>query len=255
MNSLTLFVNKYSLIHRLDPLTKLLYVFVSIAVTYILPIHAFVIIVTATSLTMLLIGKVFRKILPILAVSIVLIISIIIVQGLFHPDNVTVLFSVGGITLYKEGLSYALLLTLRVINMLSAFGVLILTTMPDELIDRLIRKGMSLKIGYILLSVLQIIPQMQATMGKITDAQRSRGMETQGNLLVRIKAFFPLISPVILNSLNDTRERAIALEIRGFSTKGRKTFLHITKHYRFQRFIQFGLIAVFIGSMIWRIWR
>lgn len=255
MNALTLYVDKDSLIHRMDPLTKLLYVFVSIAVTYILPFHVFVFSVTAISLAMLIIGRVFLKILPIIAVSIVLIISIIIVQGIFHPDNVTVLFSVWGITFYKEGLSYALLLTLRVINMLSAFGVLILTTMPDEMIERLIRKGMSPKVGYIFLSVLQIIPQMQATMGKITDAQRSRGMETEGNLLVRIRAFFPLISPVILNSLNDTRERAIALEIRGFSTKGSKTFLHITKHYRYQRIIQYGLIAVFIGSIIWRIWR
>lgn len=254
MKSLTLYVDKDSLIHRMDPLTKLLYAFVSIAVTYILPFHTMVFTVVAISLSMLIIGKVFRKIIPIIAVSIVLIISIIIVQGLFHPDNVTILFTIGGITFYKEGLSYALLLTLRVINMLCAFGVLILTTLPDELIERLIKRGMSPKMGYVFLSVLQIIPQMKATMGKITDAQRSRGMETEGNLLVRIKAFFPLISPVILNSLNDTRERALALEIRGFSAKREKTFLKLTKHYRYRRIIQYGLIAACIGSVIWRIW-
>ena len=43
-------------------------------------------------------------------------------------------------------------------------------------------------------------------------------------LLARIKSFIPLLGPVVLNSLNDTRERAIALEIRGFSAKGRKLF-------------------------------
>ena len=62
------------------------------------------------------------------------------------------------------------------------------------------------------------------TMHTITDAQRSRGMETEGNLLVRIKAFLPLISPVVMSALTATRERAIALEVRGFGVKGTKTW-------------------------------
>lgn len=253
MSSMSLYVDKQSLIHNMDPLTKLLYVIVSIAVTYILPIHEFVGIVAGVSLLLLFLGKVFRKILPIITASIFLIISIIIVQGIFHPDNENVLFSIGGIAFYKEGLSYALLLTLRVINMLSAFGVLILTTKPNEFIERLIKLGLSPKIGYVFLSVLQIIPQMRATMGKITDAQRSRGMETEGNLLMRIKAFFPLIGPVIFNSLITTRERSIALEMRGFNINGKKTFLNETKQYHYQKIIQFFLIGVLFGSIIWRI--
>lgn len=253
MNSMTLYVERDSIIHKMDPLTKLLYVIVSIAATYILPIHEFVFVMTALTLLLLVMGKVFRKILPIIAISILLIISIIIVQGIFHPDNATVLFSIGSIAFYKEGLSYALLITLRVINMLSAFGVLILTTRPDELVERLIKKGMSPKIGYIFLSIFQLIPQMQATMGKITDAQRSRGMETEGNLFVRVKAFFPLLGPVVLNSLNDTRERAIALEMRGFNRKGEKTFLNKTLVYRYQRIIQLLLFIILIGTVIWRI--
>lgn len=251
--SMTLYVDKNSLIHKMDPLTKLMYVIVSIAITYIMPDHLFVLTVTLISLLMLTIGKVFRKIVPIIAISIILIISIIIVQGAFHPDNETVLFSIGAFSFYKEGLSYGLLLTLRVINMLCAFGILILTTKPDELVERLIKIGMSPKIGYVILSVLQIIPQMQATVGKITDAQRSRGMETEGNLLVRMKAFIPLIGPVVLNSLNDTRERAIALEMRGFNMKNKKTFLNETKFYRYQGVIQLLLILIFAGTIVWRI--
>lgn len=252
MSSMTLYVDRHSYIHRMDPLTKLLFVFVSIAVTYILPTHLLVIIVTSVTYVMLIAGKVIWKMIPIVAISIVLIISIIIVQGLFHPENEHALFSAWGVTFYKEGLSYALLLTLRVINMLGAFGVLILTTKADELMERLIQKGMSPKLGYIFLSVLQLIPQMRVTMGKITDAQASRGLETKGNIFIRMKAFIPLIGPVILNSLNDTRDRAIALEMRGFDTKGKRTFLNESKMYRYQRIIQLVLIIVLISSIVWR---
>ena len=253
MKSMTLYVERNSAIHKIDPLSKLLFAFISIAITYIISNFEVVLSVTLFSVFLLLIGKVFRKIIPIIGVSIMLIISIVIVQGLFHPESKTPIFELGIIVFYKEGLAYAFLLSMRVINMLCAFGVVILTTKPDELVEALIRKGMSPKIGYIFLSVLQIIPQMRATMGKITDAQRSRGMETEGSLWIRIKAFFPLIGPVVLNSLNDTRERAIALEIRGFSAKRKKTFLNEAKVYPYPQLIKVILVGVFVLAIGWRI--
>ncbi|KXG44538.1 energy-coupling factor transporter transmembrane protein EcfT [Tepidibacillus infernus] len=253
MSSMTLYVEKDSVIHKVAPLTKVLYVMVSIAITYIIPELEFVLSVAMTSLLILILGKVFRKILPALGLSMILIISIIVVQGFFHPENQTVLFSIGAVTFFKEGLSIAALITLRVMNMIMSFGILILTTKHDEMVEDMIKKGLSPKIGYVFLSVLQLIPQMRGTMEKITDAQRSRGMETEGNLLVRMKAFFPLIGPVVLNSLNSTRERAIALEVRGFNTGIKKTFLNETKKYSYQKTIQVILWTALIAAIVWRI--
>ena len=172
MKNMTLFVKKDSVIHHVDPLSKLLFVFVSIAMTYILPNHFVVLSVFAFTVLLLIFGKVFKYILPVISVSVVLILSIIIVQGFFHPDRSTVVFTIGSLPIYKEGFSFAVLLTLRVLNMVCAFGVLMLTTKPDDLVESLINKGISPKIGYVLLSVLQVIPQMIAMTGKITDAQR-----------------------------------------------------------------------------------
>jgi energy-coupling factor transport system permease protein len=252
MKSMTLYVDRHSLIHEIDPITKIIYVLLSVLITYIISDYKVVLVVATISLGVLLVGKVLRKIIPIIGLSLLLIISMIIVQGIFHPENVTPLFNIGKIVFYKEGMEYALLLTLRVINMLSAFGVLVLTTKPDELIETLIQKGMSPKFGYVFLSVLQIIPQMRVTMEKITDAQRSRGMETEGNLWVRVKAFFPLIGPVVLSSLNETRERAIALEVRGFNAKGKKTFLNVEKEYPYRKKVRAFIIIVFLCMIIWR---
>ena len=250
---MTLYVQKDSVIHDVDPLTKLLFVFISIALTYIIPSHPFVFGVLLFTLFLLLAGKVLKYILPVIALSMLLIMSIIIVQGFFHPDRATVLFEIGPLTIYKEGFAFALLLTLRIINMVCAFGVLILTTKPDNLVESLIHKGMSPKIGYVLLSVLQIIPQMMSMTSKITDAQRARGMETEGKLLTRIKSFIPLLGPVVLNSLNDTRERSIALEIRGFNAKGTKTFLNETIHYKYGFMLKILLVCILIVATVWRI--
>lgn len=252
MNNMTLYVKKDSPIHTIDPLTKLLFAFYSIILTYILSNHLPVLLILLTTFIVLLTGKVFKYILPVIGVSFLLIISIIIVQGFFHPSRATVLFEVGPITIYKEGFSIAFLIALRVINMVAAFGVLILTTKPDDLVNALLHKGLSPRFGYVLLSVLQIIPQMVSLTGKITDAQRARGMETEGSLWLRFKSFIPLLGPVVLNSLNETRERSIALEIRGFNAKGKRTYLREIEIYRHSQSLKILMTVVFMSVIVWR---
>ena len=253
MNFMTLYVDKDSPIHRLDPLVKLLYVVAAIAMTYILPGPLYIAGVLFVTLLLLVMGKVFRNSLPILTLSMFLIFSLVIVQGFFHPDNVTELFAVGPVVFYEEGLYVALVLVLRVLVMISSFSVLILTTSPDEMVERLIKKGMSPRIGHVILSVLQLVPQMRATTNKITDAQRSRGMETEGSLQTRIKAFFPLMGPVVLNSLNETKERSIALEMRGFGSSTKKTFLNDEKQYPYNKLLAGLIIGIVILGIVWRV--
>ncbi|WP_033828854.1 energy-coupling factor transporter transmembrane component T family protein [Bacillus andreraoultii] len=253
MKSMTLYVEKDTPIHKIDPITKIFFAIIASILPYILPFHSVALIVMFISITILVIGKVFRKIIPLIGLSMFLIISLVIIQGLFRPDNVTPLFEIGPITFYKEGLSFGLLLMMRVVNLLCAFGVLILTTKPDEMIEALIKRGMSPKIGYVIGSVLQLIPQMSATIGTIKDAQRSRGLETEGSLFVRMKAFLPLIGPVIMNSLISTRERSIALEVRGFNSKQTKTFLHEAREFKYAKFIQALLIIILLCAILWRI--
>ena len=115
------------------------------------------------------------------------------------------------------------------------------------------RRGFSPRFGYVFISLFQLIPQMTEKMATITDAQKSRGMETEGNLLVRMKAFLPLISPVIMSSFIDTKERAIALEVRGFNAKNRKTFLNEQHTTTLDKVIQGFLILGIVGAIGWRI--
>ena len=93
-----------------------------------------------------------------------------------------------------------------------------------------------------------------ATKDVIADAQRSRGMETEGNLLVRIKAFLPLISPVVMSALTATRERAIALEVRGFGAKGLKTWMHPHQKTKADRIFSWLCIAGLILALAGRIY-
>ena len=94
-------------------------------------------------------------------------------------------------------LLFALHIGCNVLNMLLSFAILVLSAKPSELVEELEKRGFSRRMVYIITSVFQIVPQMTGTMNTITDAQRSRGLETEGSLLTRAKAFLPLISPVV----------------------------------------------------------
>lgn len=253
MRAMSLYVEKDSIIHRIDPVSKMVYIIAAIFIPIIAPSRIAAYGALILSILVLLAGKVFRRVIPLISFSMIVLLSIIVIQGLFRPGNITPLFSIGKITVYREGLDYALGICIRVITILCSFAVLVLTTKPSDLIESLVRRGLSPRFGYVLSSVLQIIPQMTSTMGTIMDAQRSRGMETEGRLLTRIKAFFPLIGPVVMNSLINTRERAMALEVRAFNSKSKKTFLYEEQKSPYNKLVQWILIGLIIISIVWRI--
>lgn len=87
------------------------------------------------------------------------------------------------------------------------------------------KAGMSPKASYVVLSTLQMVPVLKKKSETIMNAQKARGVETEGNLIVRAKVFVPTIIPLVLSSITGTEERALTLEARGFSSGIRPTHL------------------------------
>lgn len=86
----------------------------------------------------------------------------------------------------------------------------------------------------------------------ISDAQRARGIETEGSIWVRMKAFIPMMGPLVLTSIQQTDERVLTLEARGFSAPIRKTAYYSVKKTAVDYFLVLlcllGLIAYFVGG-------
>ena len=253
MKSISLYQNKGTWLNRLHPYTKLLYILAAILIPVIGgKIWLFPVLIVC-SLCLLASGKVLKSALPLVAFSFTLIVVIFLIQGLFYRGNEHALLSLGSVSFYREGVLYATRISLNILNMLLSFAVFVLTTSPQELVDELEKSGFSPKFGYIINSIFQILPQMMSTKDTITDAQRSRGMETEGKLSVRMKAFLPLISPVVMSSLINTRERAIALEVRGFGRKQKKTWLEERPKNKADVPCGILCVAALVLVIVWRV--
>lgn len=251
----SLYAPRDSGLHRLHPLTKLVLVFFLLVSGLLLPgvwgtYVVFLLIIVPLSLW----GQVLPTLLRgSLKVVIPFAISLVLVQGLFWPGGTPVL-TLGPLSFKEEGLFFALRGTGRILVMVSSFLLLTLTTRADELMLALADKGVPNSITYILLATMQIIPRFQAKANTILDAQRSRGLETEGNLWLRMKAVVPLVQPLLLGSIVDIEERAIALEERAFGRQGPKTSMLVLKDTPVQRIVRWLLLLATIGVIIWRIY-
>ncbi|MDO4283982.1 MAG: energy-coupling factor transporter transmembrane component T [Eubacteriales bacterium] len=253
MKSISLYVDNGSFLTKVHPFTKLMYIAAAVSVPLLLGrLWAFPCLIAA-SLCLLAAGGVLKKALPLIAFSFTILITIFLIHGLFNQNNATVLVSLGPLRFYREGLLYALRIGFNIMNMLLSFAVLVLTTRPSDLVEELEKRGFSQRFGYIINSVFQIVPQMTGTMNTITDAQRSRGLETEGSLSTRAKAFLPLISPVVMSSLINTRERAIALEVRGFGSGRKKTWLREREKHRGDSAATIALGILIAVALVFRI--
>jgi energy-coupling factor transport system permease protein len=214
---LSLYAEGRSVLHRAHPITKGVLTLSAIALAFIAPSLGWVAAIEALLLVLVLVAGVFRRLLA-AAVVIVLPIAIllVLVQGFANPSNRTLLIALGPVALYREGILVAIGSALRISCLVTATFLLSFTTRPPDLAEALMQRGLSPRMGYVVQSALQIIPQTLETANRIQDAQRARGLETQGRLPQRARAYLPLMLPLVLTSLVATQERAMALEVRGF---------------------------------------
>lgn len=250
-----LYVNKQTAIHRLHPLTKLTYVLTCLLIAWIVPgVWAPYIVLLVGIVPVALMAQVFPNVVQnTIKTTIPFAISLFIVQGLFWTGG-TIIQQLGPFSLKEEGLLFAIRGTGRIIIAVSGFLLLSYATRSDELMLALSQKGLPSRISYVILSTLQIIPRFQHKANTILDAQRSRGLETEGSFLIRTRALLPLVFPLLLGSIVDIEERAIALEVRAFGRSGPKTSLLVLHDTNRQRLFRRLLILVSLGVIALRIY-
>jgi energy-coupling factor transport system permease protein len=176
-------------------------------------------------------------------------VSVLLIQGLFWGKG-AVLFSLGPLSLKLEGILFAISSVGHIFLVVSSFMLLSLTTRPDTLMLALTQVGLPGSIAYLVATTIQIVPRFQAKATTIVEAQRARGLETEGNILRRSRALLPVVLPLVLGSLVDVEERAIAIESRAFSARRPKTSLIEISDSSAQARIRWLIVGVSVATIV-----
>jgi energy-coupling factor transporter transmembrane protein EcfT len=178
---------------------------------------------------------------------------IFVVQTLVIRSD-AVLFRFGIFNVYAEGLRHAIFLCFIILNVAGILLWLFQTTEIKEMTYVLEKMGINYKASFVFLSTFQMIEVLTKSSKTIMNAQRARGIETEGNLVVRCKAFFPMIVPLVVGSIMNTEERVLTLECRGFDTQCPKTrLLELKKSGNESKAIAFAIIvtaAILMGRIM-----
>jgi energy-coupling factor transport system permease protein len=202
---------------------------------------------------------VFRRYIPYLVATSALLVSIMLVNTFLYPGATDTLFALGPFKATGTGLVAASQAALRVLAFATSVALFALTTRTDELVDDLERRGLGRRAAFILITAIGTVPRLAERAREIVEAQRSRGLNTEGGVRARIRGVLPVAGPLVLSALTDVEHRTMALEARAFAAPGKRTVLRAYPDSTAQRILRWALVlativllgAAFSGALGW----
>ncbi len=254
-----------TVVHRLDPRTKLILVIVYIvalfaAKTYAAYALVMIVLIVCVSLSQIRFTTIMKGVKPILIV--ILITGIL---NLFFTQGEHVIFRLWKLTMTWEGVRTAALMILRLIMLINGTFLLTYTTSPIALTDGLELLLSPLKklrfpvheLAMMMSIALRFIPTLIEETDKIMSAQKARGADFDtGGIVQRAKAMLPLLVPLFVSAFRRADELSVAMESRCYhGGEGRTRMKKLT--YARRDFIALLLGAVFLAGVILlnRVWK
>jgi energy-coupling factor transport system permease protein len=233
----------------LNPATKLTVAFASALIAFGVRGWSAPLVVLAVMLACLIRAGVARRALPYLLATLPLYASILLINTFLYPGATDALFSVGPFTATGTGLVAALQATLRVLAFATSVTLFALTTRTNELVDDLERRGLGRRATFVVATAIGTVPRMVERAREIVEAQRARGMDTEGGVRARLRGVLPLAGPLVLSALSDVEARTMALEARAFSAPGRRTVLRPYPDSGLQRGLRWAMVLGTVAAV------
>lgn len=213
-----------SFLHRRDPRIKILSALLFIVTVFLCDsLLAFALLLVVT------VGMIFFSGVPAKIVlkglkPLLFILAFTTVYHVFFYNGERLLWDLGFVQIYWEGILYALVMAIRIVALLVGSGVLMTyTTSPIMLTDGIERLLSPLKkvhlpvheFAMMMTIALRFIPTLIEETDKIMNAQKARGADfSSGGLIKRIRALIPVLIPLFISAFRRAGDLAVAMECR-----------------------------------------
>ena len=248
-----------SLVHRFDPRLKLvltiLYIVLLFAASNPLGLALSLIFLAAmyavAKIPFKLILKSLKPIFPIIVFTAVL--NLFFVSGEGDP-----VFKLGFLTVYAEGIRYAVLMAVRVMALIAGTSLLTYTTSPivlTDAIEQLLKPLGRLhfpvhELAMMMSIALRFIPTLIEETDKIISAQKARGADFEsGSLVRRAKALLPILVPLFVSAFRRADELATAMECRCYNGGEGRTRMKVLRMGR-NDYLALAFWAVILAGSI-----
>ncbi len=211
-----------TVVHRLDPRTKLILVIVYIVTLFSAKWFLTYGLVLAILAGIIALSKIRPKVILKSMKPLLFVIGLTGILNLFYTQG-TPLVHFWIFTISKEGVFSALFMVLRITMLISGTFMLTYTTSPIALTDGLEQLMNPLRrikvpvheLAMMMCIALRFIPLLIEETEKIMNAQKARGADFEtGSLFARAKALIPILVPLFISAFRRADELAVAMECR-----------------------------------------
>ena len=233
MKGLLTYIPGSSLLHRLDPRTKL---FVSLLLCVgVFASSSFVYLVAILAIDLLLgkLGGVFHQTFALLRKLLRIMLFLFVLQLLFIQHGETLVPLVWGLRITTDGVRTALFVVLRLLGATLPLCILLMVTKLDDLANSLVvRYHIPYKYAFALTTAIRFVPEFSKEMQEVIEAQTTRGVELDTkNIFRKIALVIPLCVPLLISSVRKIDGTAMAAELRGFN---RRSWRNMSSAFRFR---------------------
>ena len=228
-----------SLVHRFDPRLKLVLTVAYIVLLFAasnplgltLSILFLGVMYKVAKIPVKMIGKSLKPILPIVLFTAAL--NLFFVSGEGDP-----LVHFWFLSIYAEGVRYAVLMAVRVMALIAGTSLLTYTTSPivlTDAIEQLLKPLGKLhfpvhELAMMMSIALRFIPTLIEETDKIMNAQKARGAQLDtGKMTDRVKALVPVLIPLFISAFRRADELAMAMECRCYRGGDGRTRLKVLR--------------------------
>ena len=247
-----------SVVHRLDPRTKLLMLVVFIVALFVADNWVSYLLVLGFLVTVIAISSIPLKSIVRGMKPLVFILLFTGILNVFFTTGETLLVHFWVINIYLEGIVRAVFMVSRILMLITGTFLMTYTTSPIALTDGLESLLSPLKkiklpvheLSMMMCIALRFIPTLIEETDKIMSAQKARGADFEsGKLMQRVKALIPILVPLFISAFRRADELATAMECRCYQGGTGRTKM---KLLRFKRndFVTFGVGALLIAAVI-----
>ncbi len=246
-----------SVVHKLDPRTKLVMLIVYIVALFVAKSWVSYAVMAAFLILTVAISRIPPKSIIRGMKPLVLILVFTGVLNLFFTTGEDVLVSFWRITIYREGLERAFFMVIRILMLISGTFLLTYTTSPIALTDGLEALLNPLKaikvpvheISMMMCIALRFIPTLIEETDKIMSAQKARGADFEtGKLMDRVRALIPILVPLFISAFRRADELATAMECRCYQGGEGRTKMKLLRYMR-RDYLCYGVGALLLAAV------
>ena len=228
-----------TIVHRLDPRTKLLAVILYIVALFCAKsVIAYGVVIAVLAVCVIASRVPFKSLTKGLK-PVYIIVAFTALMNLFFTTGTPIcdVWLLRRITM--EGIHSAAAMVLRIILLIMGTFLLTYTTSPISLTDALEHLLAPLKkiklpvheLAMMMSIALRFIPTLIEETDKIMSAQKARGADFEsGNIFQRAKALVPILVPLFISAFRRADELATAMECRCYHGGEGRTALHVLKY-------------------------